>query len=157
LQIGRRPTILQSEQTLSARAGHSPTRSKLLGISTVHGNQSIDKVTLNAAKYAVLPAASTELKGSSPWAHDGAMSAADLTSEHVSRVVQAAGLAGKDGVHIYEGASSPLVRAAKHDPEIHGESGLCGTDRLPAREDLYPDLIREDKAVRFLPFVNEIV
>lgn len=33
---------------------------------------------------------------------------------------------------MYPGAHKPLLRAAKHDPEIHGEDGLGGVEGLPA-------------------------
>ena len=78
-------------------AAHSPLIN-LIGVSTVHGNQSIEKVTLNAAKV---------------------LFAAGVTS-----------------VPVYSGQSCPLLRTAKHDPDIHGETGLCGTDKLPLAAEL---------------------
>ncbi|OLY81309.1 Inosine-uridine-preferring nucleoside hydrolase-like protein [Smittium mucronatum] len=38
---------------------------------------------------------------------------------------------GRSDVPVFMGASKPLIRIAKHDPEIHGESGLDGTSLLP--------------------------
>ncbi|KAG9241019.1 Inosine/uridine-preferring nucleoside hydrolase domain-containing protein [Calycina marina] len=38
---------------------------------------------------------------------------------------------GKTDVPVYSGASSGLVRPEVHAPDIHGESGLDGTDLLP--------------------------
>merc|ERR1711865_1057703 len=87
-------------------AAHSPLIN-LIGVSTVHGNQSIEKVTLNAAKV---------------------LFAAGVTS-----------------VPVYSGQSCPLLRTAKHDPDIHGETGLCGTDKLPLAAELPADIIRTDK------------
>jgi uridine nucleosidase len=37
-------------------------------------------------------------------------------------------------VRIYPGASKPLLRPAKHDPEIHGIDGLGGVEGLPDPE-----------------------
>jgi len=38
---------------------------------------------------------------------------------------------GKSDVPVYQGAAKGLVRPAVHAPDIHGESGLDGTDLLP--------------------------
>ena len=84
---------------------HNPAI-KLLGVSTVHGNQSLDKVSLNAAK--VLAAA------------------------------------GASHVPVYPGQAAPLLRTPNHDPDIHGESGLCGTDKLP---EVPQGAIRAEKGV----------
>eukprot|EP01062_Namystynia_karyoxenos_P071555 TRINITY_DN67129_c0_g1_i1.p2 TRINITY_DN67129_c0_g1~~TRINITY_DN67129_c0_g1_i1.p2 ORF type:complete len:379 (+),score=126.93 TRINITY_DN67129_c0_g1_i1:75-1139(+) len=89
-------------------AAHSPG-CKLLGVSTVAGNQTLPKTTKNACK-----------------------------------VVAAAGRAGDVGV--YHGADRPLLRQNRHDPEIHGESGLEGSkvfDRFPPPL----DVLRKGKAV----------
>ncbi|KAI1083284.1 Inosine/uridine-preferring nucleoside hydrolase domain-containing protein [Whalleya microplaca] len=68
---------------------------KLLGISTVHGNASLDKTTNNA------------------------LSVLAAIGKH-------------DDVAVYPGASHALKRAPMHAPtDIHGESGLDGTDLLP--------------------------
>ena len=34
-------------------------------------------------------------------------------------------------VEVFRGAAQPLLRKAKHDPEIHGEDGLGGVEGLP--------------------------
>jgi uridine nucleosidase len=34
-------------------------------------------------------------------------------------------------VHAHRGATKPLMRPARHDPEIHGEDGLGGVEGLP--------------------------
>ncbi|TMJ12676.1 MAG: nucleoside hydrolase [Bacillati bacterium ANGP1] len=65
-------------------------RLDVLGITTVAGNQSIDKVTTNALK-----------------------------------VVE---LAGLTRIPVAQGAAHPLVRAPRHAPEIHGQTGLDGPD-----------------------------
>ncbi|GMH32973.1 hypothetical protein BSKO_00807 [Bryopsis sp. KO-2023] len=59
---------------------------RLLGISTIGGNQSVDKITTNALL-----------------------------------VLEAAGL---EDVDVVQGQSTPLIRAPKLCPEIHGETGL---------------------------------
>lgn len=38
-------------------------------------------------------------------------------------------------VRVYPGADKPLIRPAKHDPEIHGEDGLGGVEGLPDASD----------------------
>ena len=38
---------------------------------------------------------------------------------------------GKPYVAVFPGAQKPFSRAIKHAPDIHGESGLDGTDLLP--------------------------
>eukprot|EP01065_Artemidia_motanka_P018360 TRINITY_DN21674_c0_g1_i2.p1 TRINITY_DN21674_c0_g1~~TRINITY_DN21674_c0_g1_i2.p1 ORF type:complete len:349 (+),score=72.37 TRINITY_DN21674_c0_g1_i2:61-1107(+) len=75
-------------------AAHSPS-CVLLGISTVAGNQTLPKTTVNAC-----------------------------------RVVTLAGAAGS--VKVYAGAERPLLKVNRHDPEIHGESGLEGSKTLDA-------------------------
>lgn len=64
----------------------------LLAVTTVAGNQSVDKTTLNALKVCTL---------------------ANIRSVPIAR-----------------GMDRPLVRPAKHAPDIHGESGLDGP-RMP--------------------------
>src|SRR5579883_1553056 len=68
-------------------AAHHPDI-ELLAITTVAGNQSVEKTTLNALKVCSL---------------------ADIRDVPVAR-----------------GMDRPLVRPAKHAPDIHGESGLDG-------------------------------
>ncbi|KAI5804357.1 Inosine/uridine-preferring nucleoside hydrolase domain-containing protein, partial [Geopyxis carbonaria] len=65
----------------------------LLGISTVHGNAPMDRVTLNAISL--------------------------LTS------------IGRTEIPVYAGARKPFMRPAVHAPDIHGSSGIDGTDLLP--------------------------
>eukprot|EP01059_Diplonema_ambulator_P035227 TRINITY_DN8211_c0_g1_i1.p1 TRINITY_DN8211_c0_g1~~TRINITY_DN8211_c0_g1_i1.p1 ORF type:complete len:349 (+),score=55.00 TRINITY_DN8211_c0_g1_i1:53-1048(+) len=62
----------------------------LLGVSTVSGNQSVDKTTRNAIKMLEI--------------------------------------CGKGGIPVIRGASRPLLREARHDPGIHGESGMEGSE-----------------------------
>ncbi|MCJ1244189.1 Uridine nucleosidase 1 [Trapelia coarctata] len=73
-------------------AAHHP-HLNLLGISTVHGNASLENCTLNA-----------------------------------SRVLQAI---GKADIPLYPGAAKPFCRQAVAAANIHGASGLDGTDLLP--------------------------
>ncbi|MCJ1474904.1 Uridine nucleosidase 1 [Lambiella insularis] len=73
-------------------AAHHPSL-RLLGISTVHGNASLERCTANA-----------------------------------SRVLQAIGRAD---IPVYPGAARPFCRSAIAAPNIHGVSGLDGTDLLP--------------------------
>ncbi|CAD7922660.1 unnamed protein product [Amoebophrya sp. A25] len=75
----------------SAERGH-----RLLGVSTVTGNVSLDKVTKNARKML-----------------------------HLS---------GRSDVRVYAGAERPLLRPCKYVPEVHGESGLDGSDVLEQLE-----------------------
>ncbi|KAJ5864046.1 uncharacterized protein N7529_005962, partial [Penicillium soppii] len=73
-------------------AAHHPSL-HLLGISTVHGNASLENTTANAGSI--------------------------LTA------------IGKPDIPVYPGSRKPFSRAAMHAPDIHGESGLDGTDLLP--------------------------
>ncbi|KAJ1877681.1 hypothetical protein H4R99_002828 [Coemansia sp. RSA 1722] len=66
---------------------------KMLGVSSVSGNSSVENTTANAV-----------------------------------RVIQAAGI---KGVKVYKGAAKPLIKKAVHAVDIHGESGLDGSDLLP--------------------------
>src|ERR1017187_436184 len=68
-------------------AAHHPDI-ELLAITTVAGNQSVDKTTLNALKVCSL---------------------ADIRTVPIAR-----------------GSERPLVREARHAPNIHGESGMDG-------------------------------
>mmetsp|Transcript_9125 Transcript_9125/g.13679 ORF Transcript_9125/g.13679 Transcript_9125/m.13679 type:complete len:351 (+) Transcript_9125:19-1071(+) len=67
-------------------------KSQLLGISTVAGNQTVDKTFRNAKLM---------LK-----------------------------VAAKEAVPVVKGLSKPLLRSARHDPDIHGHSGLEGCPEL---------------------------
>ncbi|SLM37266.1 uridine nucleosidase [Lasallia pustulata] len=72
-------------------AAHHPNLN-LLGISTVHGNASLERTTINAG-----------------------------------RVLTAI---GKADIPVYPGAAKPFCRKAVHAPDIHGTSGLDGTNLL---------------------------
>ncbi|EGC41055.1 uridine nucleosidase [Histoplasma capsulatum var. duboisii H88] len=74
-------------------AAHHPSL-KLLGISTVHGNGSLQNTTVNAGS-----------------------------------ILEAI---GRSDIPVYPGAAKPFCRAAVHAQDIHGVSGLDGTDLLPA-------------------------
>ena len=39
--------------------------------------------------------------------------------------------AAPEHIKVYEGAHAPLLRPVRHDPEIHGHSGLGGVEGLP--------------------------
>mmetsp|Transcript_24307 Transcript_24307/g.58659 ORF Transcript_24307/g.58659 Transcript_24307/m.58659 type:complete len:349 (+) Transcript_24307:428-1474(+) len=67
----------------------------LLGMSTVAGNQDVEKTTLNAQKI---------------------LSLSNKLGE----------------VTVLKGQSKPLLREKRHDPDIHGESGLEGSKALDA-------------------------
>lgn len=53
------------------------------------------------------------------------------TTTNALALLDAFKLAAPGGVDVYPGASRPLKREAHHAPDIHGESGLDGTDLLP--------------------------
>ncbi|KAF3937081.1 hypothetical protein ABW19_dt0206868 [Dactylella cylindrospora] len=65
----------------------------LLGISTIHGNASLDKVTYNALSI--------------------------LTA------------IGKPDIPVHPGSRKPFMRPAIHAPDIHGSTGIDGTDLMP--------------------------
>ncbi|KAJ5678913.1 hypothetical protein N7462_007157 [Penicillium macrosclerotiorum] len=73
-------------------AAHHPSL-KLLGITTIHGNASLENTTANAGS-----------------------------------ILEAI---GKPEIPVYPGSRKPFSRPALHAPDIHGESGLDGTDLLP--------------------------
>ncbi|OGE57637.1 hypothetical protein PENARI_c001G00921 [Penicillium arizonense] len=73
-------------------AAHHPSL-HLLGISTIHGNASLEKTTANAGS-----------------------------------ILEAI---GRPEIPVYPGSPKPYSRPALHAPDIHGESGLDGTDLLP--------------------------
>ena len=58
-------------------------------------------------------------------------------------------IAGKPDLPVYSGQAKPLIRAAKHDPGIHGESGLDGSPTFDAfaREAPAPPAWTETKGV----------
>ncbi|BCS23828.1 uridine-cytidine N-ribohydrolase [Aspergillus puulaauensis] len=73
-------------------AAHHPSLN-LLGITTIHGNASLENTTINA-----------------------------------TRVLEAI---GRPEVPVYPGSKKPFCRPAMHAPNIHGESGIDGTELLP--------------------------
>ncbi|KAL4927952.1 uridine-cytidine N-ribohydrolase [Aspergillus undulatus] len=73
-------------------AAHHPSLN-LLGITTIHGNASLENTTINA-----------------------------------TRVLEAI---GKPNIPVYPGAKKPFCRPAVHAPNIHGDSGIDGTELLP--------------------------
>jgi len=85
---------------------HSPAHCRLLGVSTVASNHSLEAVTANAG--AILAACGAG-SGSNSGASNGAASACASVS----------------GVPLHAGADAPLFLPPKTCPEIHGSSGLC--------------------------------
>lgn len=85
---------------------HSPSYCRLLGVSTVASNHSLEAVTDNAA--AVLAAC-----GATTVRSDGGGSAASAAATSPAFVP------------LHAGADAPLFLPAKTCPEIHGSSGLC--------------------------------
>ncbi|KAJ5444173.1 uncharacterized protein N7458_008045 [Penicillium daleae] len=73
-------------------AAHHPSLN-LLGITTIHGNASLENTTYNTGS-----------------------------------ILEAI---GRPEVPVYPGSRKPFSRPALHAPDIHGESGLDGTDLLP--------------------------
>ncbi|KAL4752311.1 hypothetical protein BDW72DRAFT_70971 [Aspergillus terricola var. indicus] len=73
-------------------AAHHPSLN-LLGITTIHGNASLENTTINAA-----------------------------------RVLEAI---GRPEIPVYPGTKKPFCRPAVHAPNIHGDSGIDGTELLP--------------------------
>lgn len=57
---------------------------------------------------------------------------ADNTSSNAARCLYAFG--APDSVRVYPGATKPLIRPTRHDPEIHGADGLGGVEGLPSVE-----------------------
>jgi inosine-uridine nucleoside N-ribohydrolase len=56
----------------------------------------------------------------------------DNTMRNAARCLHA--FAAPSCVKVYSGAQQPLLRTARHDPEIHGEGGLGGVEGLPSDE-----------------------
>lgn len=52
-----------------------------------------------------------------------------FTAQNAARCLYAFG--APEYVKVYPGASKPLIRPEKHDPEIHGDDGLGGVEGLP--------------------------
>ncbi|KAJ5122072.1 hypothetical protein N7448_003203 [Penicillium atrosanguineum] len=82
-------------------AAHHPSLN-LLGITSIHGNASLENTTNNAGS-----------------------------------ILEAI---GRPDVAVYPGSQKPFSRPALHAPDIHGESGLDGTDLLPK---VYKPAIRD--------------
>ncbi|RDB19883.1 Inosine-uridine-preferring nucleoside hydrolase [Hypsizygus marmoreus] len=57
---------------------------------------------------------------------------ADCTALNAARCLLA--FAAPNHIRVHPGASKPLLRPAKHDPEIHGPDGLGGVEGLPAAD-----------------------
>lgn len=57
---------------------------------------------------------------------------ADCTVKNTAKCLHA--FAAPSDVLVYRGASKPLLRPTKHDPEIHGEDGLGGVLGLPSAD-----------------------
>ena len=53
---------------------------------------------------------------------------AQHTAQNAARCLHAFG--ASEDIRIYPGASKPLIRPTRHDPEIHGEDGLGGVEGL---------------------------
>lgn len=45
-----------------------------------------------------------------------------------------------ENIKVYRGAPKPLIRPVRHDPQIHGISGLAGVENLPDASD--PKVLR---------------
>ncbi|KAJ7126386.1 Inosine/uridine-preferring nucleoside hydrolase domain-containing protein [Mycena crocata] len=59
----------------------------------------------------------------------------DWTMRNAARCLHAFGAGSRyPDIRVYPGATKPLLRAAKHDPEIHGTDGLGGVEGLPDPE-----------------------
>jgi hypothetical protein len=54
---------------------------------------------------------------------------AHRTARNAARCLHAFG--APEDIRVYPGASKPLIRPTKHDPEIHGEDGLGGVEGFP--------------------------
>ncbi|TFY77062.1 hypothetical protein EWM64_g6951 [Hericium alpestre] len=67
---------------------------------------------------------------------------AEHTKSNAARCLYAFGAAAD--VRVYGGATRPLLRPIRHDPQIHGVDGLGGVEGLPSAE--HPDV-----HARFLP------
>ncbi|KAF7307344.1 IU-nuc-hydro domain-containing protein [Mycena indigotica] len=60
----------------------------------------------------------------------------DWTLRNAARCLHAFGAsAHHSDIRVYPGAAKPLLKPAKHDPEIHGEDGLGGVEGFPDAED----------------------
>lgn len=52
---------------------------------------------------------------------------------NAAKCLEAFGAPG--GVKVFSGAAKPLIRPARHDPQIHGIDGLAGVEDLPPSDD----------------------
>ncbi|KAJ7734006.1 Inosine/uridine-preferring nucleoside hydrolase domain-containing protein [Mycena maculata] len=67
--------------------------------------------------------------------------ASDWTARNAARCLHAFGASSRyPDIRVYPGATKPLLRPAKHDPEIHGADGLGGVEGLPDPES--PEVVR---------------
>ena len=57
---------------------------------------------------------------------------ADNTVQNAARCLHAIG--APESIKVYPGASKPLLRSPRHDPEIHGPDGLGGVEGLGGYE-----------------------
>ncbi|KAJ7639215.1 uridine nucleosidase [Roridomyces roridus] len=65
----------------------------------------------------------------------------DWTFKNAARCLQAFGASSRyPDIRVYPGSTKPLLRPAKHDPEIHGVDGLGGVEGLPDAES--PEVLR---------------
>ncbi|KAF7352458.1 IU-nuc-hydro domain-containing protein [Mycena venus] len=65
----------------------------------------------------------------------------DWTMRNAARCLHAFGASSRyPDIRVYPGAPKPLLRPAKHDPEIHGVDGLGGVEGLPDAES--PEVVR---------------
>ncbi|KAK4057653.1 Uridine nucleosidase 1 [Microbotryomycetes sp. JL221] len=111
--------IAEDRRQLHTGTVHMP-EIKLVGISTVHGNTSVENATMNAAR--LLASFGTEDQ--------------------------------RQNIRLCQGATQPLLRRAKNDPEIHGPDGLGGVEGLlPHDHDIVHSIsnkARERKAIHEL-------
>ncbi|KAF8213918.1 Inosine/uridine-preferring nucleoside hydrolase domain-containing protein [Mycena galopus ATCC 62051] len=67
--------------------------------------------------------------------------ASDSTMRNAARCLHAFGASSRyPDIRVHPGAPKPLLRPAKHDPEIHGADGLGGVEGLPDSES--PEVVR---------------
>ena len=115
------------------RAGDDATR--LVGASTVHGNQSVWKTTGNALRALA-------------WVGATGIVFAGRERGRAARETGGAGDAGErrgSAVAFAAGAARPLLRAPRACEEIHGESGLESADATDALEEY--ELSFDDESV----------
>ncbi|KAF7355650.1 IU-nuc-hydro domain-containing protein [Mycena sanguinolenta] len=65
----------------------------------------------------------------------------DCTMRNAARCLHAFGASSRyPDIRVYPGSPKPLLRPAKHDPEIHGVDGLGGVEGLPDSDN--PEVVR---------------